>query len=129
MQSNPAELGVASPELLSRTLSVNAKVPRATVPQQKYSSQRISCCSATCVLNEHVRLDTVKVCNEPVPRGKPTSPNLLSPVRCHNTSSAQFIFILVTHHGILLDVCLASLSTQSDRGCKHGKVQIYPRLE
>ncbi|KAI5659774.1 hypothetical protein M9H77_28567 [Catharanthus roseus] len=29
----------------------------------------------------HVWLNTVKVRNEPVPRGNPTSPNLLSPVR------------------------------------------------
>ncbi|KAI5662687.1 hypothetical protein M9H77_22010 [Catharanthus roseus] len=58
-------------------------------------------------LVRHVRLNAVKVCNEPVPCGNPASPNLLSPVRCpfnliscHQIKSQsnvqQFIFILIT---------------------------------
>ncbi|KAI5674161.1 hypothetical protein M9H77_14525 [Catharanthus roseus] len=116
---------MASPELLYRTLSVNAKVPRATVPPQKYSSPRTCYRLAACVPHE---LDTVKVLNEPMPRGNPASQNLLSLVRSQSDVQ-QFIIILITHHGILLDVWLNSLSTQSDHMCKHGKVQIYPRLK
>ncbi|KAI5681243.1 hypothetical protein M9H77_02470 [Catharanthus roseus] len=144
MQSNQTELGVTSPEQLlehkSRTLSVNAKVPRATVPPQKYSSPCTSCFLTACVPHEACTARTVKVRNEPVPRGNPASLNLLSSVRCpqylvscHQIQSQsdvqQFIFILITHDEILLDVWLVSLSTQSDRRCKHGKVQIYPHLK
>ncbi|KAI5677823.1 hypothetical protein M9H77_08773 [Catharanthus roseus] len=57
--------------------------------------------------DRHVRLDVAKIHYEPVPRGNPASPNLLSPVRCpqylvgcHQIQSQsdlqQFIFILIT---------------------------------
>ncbi|KAI5650419.1 hypothetical protein M9H77_36424 [Catharanthus roseus] len=85
-----------------------------------------------------VRLDAVKVCNESVLRGYPAVLNLLHPVwflskliSCHHIQSQanvqQFMFILITQHGILLDVGLTGLSSRSNRRCKHGKV-IFAQL-
>ncbi|KAI5671023.1 hypothetical protein M9H77_11387 [Catharanthus roseus] len=140
------------------TLSVSAKVPRTTVPRQKCSQDvHLVVRRAACLLRldrvggntlsktelsqnpvRHVRLHAVKICNEPVPCGNPTITNILrcgpvySPSCRHIQSQAniqQFILILTTGRRKHLDVGLASFGRMSKRECKHGKIQIYPRLK
>ncbi|KAI5666325.1 hypothetical protein M9H77_16178 [Catharanthus roseus] len=142
------------------TLSVSAKVPRATVPRQSVPQdvhpvvQRAACLLRLDRVDgnilpktelsqnpvRHVRLHAVKICNEPVPCGNPTITNILSPIwylpnliSCHHIQSQaniqQFILILITDRRKHLDVGLASFREMSKRGCKHGKIQIYPRLK
>ncbi|KAI5683485.1 hypothetical protein M9H77_04713 [Catharanthus roseus] len=88
----------------------------------------------------HVWLHAVKICNEPVPCGNLTIMNILSPVQyppnlisCHHIQSQaniqQFILILITDRRKHLDLGLASFGRMSKWGCKHRKIQIYPRLK
>ncbi|KAI5668734.1 hypothetical protein M9H77_18587 [Catharanthus roseus] len=61
------------------------RMGRDTLPKPKLSQNPF----------KNVRLDAIKVCNEPVQRGNPTSPNLLSPIQSQSDVQ-QFIFILIT---------------------------------